>query len=234
MENAITSEGEPPMSRIALTGILMALAGAGCNQNNTTDDQTAFQSEQYRSKPMVTLIPVINSTQAQVEWNLSDELSSEIFYQLSQTRELTLTAPNKVRAMVKKLKENQNPFGTDIHWVKQTFAQDQFVIFLELTEHEEVLRQDRKKPSLPEDCTADLKMSMRIRVFDVREEEPKVVLQEIIHDSHFVPRPFTHINFYQTSWEDENFAITPLGLAHAQFTKEISSRLKDYILLSQE
>ena len=222
------------MSRIAITGMLIALAAAGCNQNNTSDTQTAFQSAHSPSKPLVTLVPVINSTQAQVEWNLSDELSSEIFYQLSQSKELALVAPNRVRTTVKKLKNEQNPFGTDILWVKQAFATDQFVVFLELTEHDEVLRQERKKISAPEECAADLNMSMRVRVFDVRGEEPKVVLQELIHDSHFVPRPFTHVNFYQTSWEDDNFAITPLGLAHAQFTKEISSRLKEYILLTQE
>lgn len=222
------------MSRIALTGMLLALITTACHQDQTSDDQTAFHLEQFKSKPTVTLVPVINSTQAQVEWNLSDELSSEIYYQLSQNKEFSLVAPNKVRATVKKLKENQNPFGVDIQWIKKTFADDQFVVFLELVEHEEVLRQERNKPTAAENCAADLNMSMRIRVFDVRNEEPKVILQELLHDSHFIPRPFTHVNFYQTSWEDDNFTITPMGLAHAQFTKTISSRLKDYILSSRE
>lgn len=73
---------------------------------------------------------------------------------------------------------------------------------------------------------------MRVRVFDLRGKEPKIVLQELIHDSHFIPRQFTQANFYQVPWGHESFSISPIGLAHAEFTKEISSRLEDYILMA--
>lgn len=73
-------------------------------------------------------------------------------------------------------------------------------------------------------------MSMRVRAFDLRGNEPLVILQEIVHHSHHVPRPFTSENFFQVSWENAAFNITPVGLAHANFTKEIAKRIDDYIL----
>ncbi|MBY0529504.1 MAG: hypothetical protein K2P51_04865 [Rhabdochlamydiaceae bacterium] len=218
--------------RVLVTAIA-ALSLTGCN-NSSTDDTTAFQTSASQLKPAVCIVPVIDSTKSQLDWNLSDELSSAIFDQLTYSNAFSLTNPSKARSITKKLSDQHNPFGTETKWVKQAFSGEDFVVFLELTEHEEVLRQERRKLSDPENCSADLNISMRIRVFDLRGEEPKVVLQELLHDSHFVPRPFTTVNFYQPSWEEENFSISPMGLAHNQFTKEIASRLKDYILLARE
>ena len=116
--------------------------------------------------------------------------------------------------------------------MKKSFQGDQFVVFLELVEHEEVYKQDRKKTADISECSADLNMSMRVRVFDLRGTEPKIVLQEMVHDSHFIPRQFTQTNFYQVPWGHESFSISPIGLAHAEFTKEIASRLEDYIVMS--
>ena len=76
-------------------------------------------------------------------------------------------------------------------------------------------------------------MTMRVRVFDVRGNEPKVILQELVQNSHFIPRQFTSEHFYQASWGTENFQITPVGLAHAKFTKELASRIGEYVLLAR-
>ncbi len=64
-------------------------------------------------------------------------------------------------------------------------------------------------------------MSVRVRVIDVREKTPKVVLQEIVEQSHHVPRQFTKANFNQVPWGDEAFDISPLGIAHDQLCKEL-------------
>jgi hypothetical protein len=74
---------------------------------------------------------------------------------------------------------------------------------------------------------------MRVVVVDNRGQQPEVILQEIVHDSHFIPRQFNQYNFHQVSWGNEEFTISPLGMAHTQFLKEISSRIEDYILLAQ-
>ncbi len=220
------------MSRLIIAGILMSLAAAGCKENTQSYDQTALHEKSVHLKPIVTVVPVIDSTKNDLPWSLSEEFTSSVDYRLARNNGLFLVDPVKARAAVKKMKSDQNPFGTDISWVKRTFTDEEFVVFLELVEHDEVLRQDRKKPADPKFCSADLNISMRVRVFDLRGTEPKVVLQELLHDSHFVPRQFTHVNFYQAPWGEETFSISPMGLAHTEFTKEVASRIEDYILLS--
>jgi hypothetical protein len=219
------------MSRAVVCLSALALIAAGCD-----DDQFQIRSNHQTSaqtpKPIVAVVPVIDNTNNTYDWSLSDEFSSGIYYRLSQQDHVFLVDAPHVRAKTKKLVEGQNPFGPEFSWVKKAFHGDEFVVFLELVEHQEVLKQDRKKPSAQENCAADLNMSMRVRVFDLRDAEPKIVLQELVHDTHFIPRPFTRVNFHQVPWGDASYSISPMGLAHAEFTKEIASRLDDYILMA--
>ena len=145
--------------------IALALALTGC-QKDTNNQETAYQVQQL-TKPLVALVPVIDNTKNDVfEWNLSDEFTSSIFSCLSQGP-LYLENASRVREMVNKCKEMQNPFGTNIAWIKKAFEKEQFVVFLELIEHEEILKREYKEID-PKMCSADLNLSMRIRVFDLR------------------------------------------------------------------
>lgn len=220
------------MSRFILSVSLLALVAAGCSGNSTQGNSQAYSQPATKTKSIVSIVPIVDNTASNYDWNLSDELSSAIYNRLAQQDDFTIVEASRVRAKTKKLKQSDNPFSPDTSWLKKAFQGDDFVVFLELIEHEEVYKQDRKRTASLEECSADLNMSMRVRVFDLRESEPKVILQELVHDSHFIPRPFTQVNFYQVSWGHESFNISPLGLAHAEFTKEISSRLEDYISMA--
>lgn len=220
------------MSRRLIAGLLLTLAMTGCNETKHDHETSAVHQKGADLKPVVTLVPVIDSTSNDLTWNLSDELTSSIDYQLSRCQDLKVADPAKAYAALKKVKETQNPFSADTIWIKKAFSNEQFVVFLELVEHEEVLRQNKKKPVDAQYCSADLNMSMRVRVFDLRGEQPKVVLQELLRDTHFVPRQFTQVNFYQAPWGSDTFSISPIGLAHSEFTKEIATRIQEYILLN--
>lgn len=220
------------MSRLALiSSIALVLGMAGCAKNQ--NQQTALQTT-APAKPLVALVPVIdNAKNEQCEWNLSEEFTSSFYASLGQGP-LSLEDAAKVRVVVKKCNESMNPFGTNTAWIKEIFQAQRYVVFLELIKHEEVLKQARKKQGDPKMCPADLNMSMRIRIFDLQGEKPKIVLQEIVSNSHFIPRQFTTVNFHQVPWGDEGFHFSPLGLAHMQFIKEISLRIEDYIMLSEK
>jgi hypothetical protein len=215
------------LSRLSpLFVILLAIAGCKKNPDN---DQPAVKSS-LLSGPVVALVPVIDNTRSEgYAWSLSDEFTSSIYSCLSQGT-LHLEHLGKARELAKKSKDN--PFGTNISWIKKTFEKEQFVVFLELIDHEEILKQDKTALTDPKTCGADLKMGMRVRAFDLRGEEPRVILQELVHDSHFIPRPFTRINFQQAPWGDDSFAFSPLGLAHWEFSKQIASRIEDYIRMT--
>lgn len=199
-----------------------------CSLHIVTQEDS-MQQTQTSLKPIVAIVPVIDHTEDS-DWNLSDEFTYCINHQLAKKNHLFLVDLDKTRAITQQL--IQNPFGQDISWLKKAFSHQEFVVFLELVEHNEVARQNEKKPVDAAKCSAELLMTMRIRVFDLRQDEPKVVLQELVHESHFIPRPFTRSNFQQEKWGHEMFIISPMGLAHSHFIKHICNRLEDYILLA--
>lgn len=221
------------MSRTILSLSLLALIAAGCNNDNQNKQQAYLQSTE-QAKPVVSIVPIIDNTENEYTWSLSDELSSSIYNRIADKNKIAINKLSQVRSKLKHMNAGQNPFGTDLAWTKNVFKGDQFAVFMELVEHEEVPRRDRKSPAADDNCSADLNMSVRVRVVDLRGDEPKIVLQELVRDSQYVPRPFTQHNFFQISWKEEGYGISPLGIAHASLTKEISKRIEDYIVRSSE
>lgn len=210
---------------------LVLVLVTGCNLNLIPQEDHKQQT-QAALKPVVAIAPVIDSTEEDSIWSLSDEFTYCINYQLAQKNHLSLMNLDKTRATTQQLVLSQNPFGQDMSWLKKVFSHHGFVVFLELVEHNEMARQDDKKTIDSKKCSAELLMTMRVRVFDLRKDEPKVILQELVHESHFIPRPFTRSNFQQEKWGHEMFTISPMGLAHSQFIKHVCNRLEDYILLA--
>ncbi len=217
------------MSRSIISSLLFALLLSGCR----SETDAPVEQLASRVKPIVTLVPVIDSTQENLGWSLSDELTSAIDYRLSCNENLYLVDLKKTAAQLKQVKASHNPFGTDLSWLKKSFPKDEFVAFLELIQHDEILRQDKKNPVDPAQCAADLNLGLRLRIFDLRQATPRIVLQELVTDSHFIPRPFTRLNFQQVTWGEESFNISPVGLAHEAFAKMISKRIEDYVLINQ-
>lgn len=210
----------------------VALLIAGCKQ----DDQTSLQTRLYENgtpKPIVAIVPLIDNTRHGLSWNVSDEITALIHYRLMQKETLYLVDEEKVGTMLKRIKETHHLFDTDLAWIKKIFHQNEFVVFMELINHKEIPIPSKEVVS-PEELPVELSIQVRLRVIDLRGEEAVVVLQEIVQDAHFIPKQFTKTHFTQVEWGKDNYAISPLGIAHANVSKEIATRLEDYILLSMK
>jgi hypothetical protein len=206
----------------------LSLLMVGCKEDG---EDYAGVSQHAILKPIVAIVPVIDSTKQDLPWHLGDELTAAVHQHLGEGGSLYLVNEQKVADQIRKFHQGDNPFGDDLSWVKRAFSQDEFVVFLELVEHEEVPVQSSRATTIA-DCAAELTMSIRVRVLDMRGKEPRIVLQELIHDSHSIPRQFTKANFYQVPWGKESFNISPMGVAHEQLTKQVADRLEEYILLA--
>lgn len=204
---------------------------AGCHHRSHTAQARYY--DDGRIKPTIALVPVIDSTEKVCIWDLSKELTQSIAIRLETSDRLFLADSGKAKRIRETLNSTHNPFGKDLSWVKSTSSGQDFAVFMELLEHTE-------KPLLtysgenPENCPTELNISLRVKVVDLRATTPKIVLQEIVHEQHHIPRQFTKYHFYQYPWkstgENSAFAISPVGLAHAQLIKKIASRIEDYIL----
>ncbi len=218
-----------------LRGLLISVSTlvllSGCLKKGSTDVSTV--AEEINARPIVALVPIIDSSKSDLSWNISEELTDMLFQRLAKRDKFYLASPQKVEAQLKRTDAASNPFSTDLSWVKKVFNSSEFVVLLELFEHEERHRLEESRPAIHanlKESSADLNISVRLRAIDLRGETPRIALQEIIHESHHIPRQFTRQNFYQVSWNNDTFSISPLGIAHADLVKSIASRLEEYIL----
>ena len=215
----------------SLLGAVVLLAG--CRDGN----ETALLTEKpVTTRPIVAIVPVMDMARHHLTWNISDELTLAIRHRLTQHNHLYLLSADQVYAMTRRSvkDKNRDPFGIDTSWVRKAYPQNEFVAFFELVEHKEIPLELEVKES-----PAELSMAVRVRVFDLRAEEPKVVLQEIVEQSHHIPQQFTQGETpesvqvsSQVPWGDETFDISPLGIAHEKLCQEIAARVEDYILLN--
>jgi hypothetical protein len=207
---------------------LGAFLVAGCHHEQGMEEQARFY-QSGQAKPIVAIVPMIDSTKSSLPWNLSEELTSAVHYRLMRKDRLYLVDREKMGILIKRSPSSQSPFGIDLDWIKKTFFENEFVVFMELLSHEELPIQAQDAPSSKD---AQLSFSMRLRIIDLRREEPSIVLQEIINSSHHLPTQFSSSHFLQMEWGKENYNTSPLGISHAELSKEIASRIEDYILLS--
>lgn len=93
---------------------------------------------------------------------------------------------------------------------KRVPRRKEFVAFLELVEHEFV--PVKSKGIQPQEASNNLNMSVRLRVVDLRSEFPKIVLQEMIRDTYFVPKTLIPTDYSVEVWEPKGLRSLRWGL----------------------
>lgn len=204
-----------------IPAIFFALAAISCSRNQ--DEMSRFH-EDGRAKPSVAVASLLDTTSFDASWSLSEELTQGVMNLVAGTGEIFVHSQQESPF-------TENPFGTNLSWMKREFQGEEFVAFLELVEHEFV--PVKAKGIAPQEASSNLNMGVRLRVVDLRQETPKIVLQEMIRDSYFVPKTLIPVDYSVEAWGTENFRKTPMGVAHAGLVKEIASRITDYILLAK-
>lgn len=203
--------------------ILFALIVVACNHDS--DSMTRYH-EDGRAKPVVAIASMIDTTSFDAPWSLSEELTAMILQHLGNRGE--------IYAILKEDDSStENPFSQDLSWIKQNFADQEFVVFLELVEHQTAPAAKPKRNLPAHEISNNLNMAVRLRVVDLRSDPPRIVLQEMIRDSYFIPKTLLPADYTATGWGTEEYLKTPMGIAHSQLVQEIAARITDYILLAK-
>lgn len=211
--------------RAALFCSIFLILG-GCYKNG--ENSTALMEARASNRPIVSLVPLIDDSRHNLNWDVSRELSLVLREKLSQGNHLYMVGELQVDTLAQKALSTHDPFDVDISWVRKSFPQNEFVIFTELLKHQEV----PLIPTQAQDSPAELTLEVRVVVVDVRDKTPKIVLQEMVEQSHHIPRQFTKAHSNQVPWGDDAFDVSPLGIAHDQLCKELATRIEDYILIA--
>ena len=206
--------------------LLLSVLALSCSRSN---DEVSRFHEDGRAKPVIAIASAIDTTSFECPWSLSEEITSTLTSQISQTGKIFVHSNAEFHFV-------ENPFGTDLSWVKREFQNEEFVVFLELVEHENkpALKGKREPANYsPQEVSTNLNMSVRIRVLDIRSTQPKIVLQEIVRDSYYIPKTLIPTDYNSVVWGSDEYRKSPMGIAHVQFIQEIASRVTDYVLLAK-
>jgi len=204
----------------------------GCSLKRDYEHATRFHDD-GRSKPIVAFIPVFDRSESNVGWSLSEELTDRLKNRLIKRNHFYISTPSEIYTAVANLSSKNNPFLADIAWIKEAFENYEYVIFTELVEHDIHPKELKKDFLYKLTPSSELSMTMRIRIFDLRGAKPEVILQEFVHQNHTIPKPANLNEPNPERWKKITHHVSPIGLAHAQFCKEIAKRSEEYILLSK-
>jgi hypothetical protein len=199
---------------------------AGCQSKHNQDAATFY--DDGRGKPVAIIAPIIDSTSFDYSWSLSDEFTSYIREDLTQKG---VFIPNKD---FQDFSYQQNPFENDLAWVKNNFQQSDFVIFIEFVEHKQnpvYKRFDNPKEIKERSHTLD--SLVRIKVVDIRKDQPKIILQESLKNSYFISKHLLQPDYNTYAWGTKEFSTSPVGIAHTQLAKAIAERIGDYLMLAK-
>ncbi len=205
-----------------IPAFLIALAAASCSHNQ--NDQMSRFHDDGRAKPSVAVASMLDTTSFDASWSLSEELTQGVMNLVAGTGQVYVHSQQESPF-------TENPFGTDLAWMKREFQGEEFVAFLELVEHE--FAPVKAKGVSLQEASSNLNMGIRLRVIDLRGAAPKIVLQEMIRDSYFVPKTLIPTDYSVEVWGTEAFRKSPMGIAHAQLVQEVATRITDYILLAK-
>lgn len=201
---------------------LIALALMSCSHNQ--NDQVSRFHEDGRAKPSIAVASMLDSTSFDVSWSLSEEITQGVMNKIAETGQIFVHAQQESPF-------TENPFGTELSWMKREFQGEEFVAFLELVEHE--FQPVLTKGVTLQEASNNLNMAIRLRVIDLRPQTPKVVLQEMIRDTYFVPKTLIPTDYSVEVWGTDSYRKSPVGIAHAQLVQEVAGRISDYILLAK-
>lgn len=189
---------------------------------------TTFYQRTERQKAIVAVLPVINNVNDQeLDWDLSMELTDEIRRKVFDSSRIYLLRDHGGLELAKRL-NTPNPKTIPSDEIKKLGAAE-FVVVAELLEQNETPCGIKRNPMSKGEVGSKLNLSMRVRVIDVRQDTPKVILQEVIENEHIIASPYTVCDYSRTPWGTEAFLHTPLGIAHNKIVRELVSRVENYV-----
>ena len=184
-------------------------------------------------KPKVALIPIIDSSSNELSWNVSEELSQGVFYQLMDSGEFYVPSPKEIGPVWGKVR-NIDFFNGDFLYA-QDFHNTDFIVAMELIEHS--TSPSELPLSLPstkysKQCVAvnrQLTARIRIKIIDIRCNTPKTVLYEVFKTSYALAPSKNGIDCTQITWQTEGYDKTPCGIAHERLIRNLAARLEEVI-----
>jgi len=215
------------MLRMLLSALFMMFFAVGCGPRYVDyfpnhDDGTP--------KPKVALLPILDSSNGKLPWNISEELSQSIYDDLMDSGKLYVLPPNELGVPQN---ISADCFGGNLDFLRN-FHDTDFVVALELIKHSTTPCKEAPPPGGAAagylNCRYVLDLQMRVRILDIRNpSNPRTILYEITKTSYKISPPESGVNYDKITWSSSAFRSTPCGIAHQRLVQNLTARMEDII-----
>ncbi len=219
------------MRKVLFLALTVGLV-SGCCCSRYRD--TALYTREGKAKPIVAVLPVLNHCQETpgkgVNWDIGRELTEEVRRRIFDSSRVYLLRERGDSELAEMLNKKDPEALT--HLALENTGGAEFVVVTELVHHEEL---PCTTPRMQEhinhvgDVASILSMDFRVRVLDVRGAHPRIILQEIVHNEHFIPRPYLSCDYAKSPWGSDSYNCTPMGMAHSKLIREVAARIESHI-----
>lgn len=205
-------------------------------QSNKAKIQSFRYYENAKQKPIAALVPLISRVKApDVAWDITQEITAEVHRRLINRGQIFLNPVQLSESFKLKLEHNDLVALTK-NDLKELKRDNEYAVFMELIEHKELrseyLEAQRYGPPLKNEKDL-LAIKVRVRVYDLRGNEPKVLLQEILHTQSFIPKVERELDYHKVVWGGDSYSASVYGRAHAKLEKDLASQIENYICISK-
>jgi hypothetical protein len=168
-----------------------------------------------------------------VQWDISHEITNEVVDSMLDRSTLNITPLAHYRGAIDQI-AGADLFGKDLSFANH-FASNDFLVLMELVKHDTVPYNKEHFPHITSrrssECHSVLELGVRLRVLDLRSEEPRIVLQEFVECDQLITKRAAQIDYSLLDCESKSYHDTPLALAHQVLAQEIAEKV-EYATLS--
>lgn len=208
--------------------------------SSCTTQSSKVQSYRYhenaKQKPIAALVPLILKDQNQkISWDVTQEITSQVQKRLVNRSKVYLN-PVYLSDHLKNKIKSSDLVSLQKQDLQELKAQNEFVIFMELIEHKELSASQFDEivaVDVEEETVKYLSVKVRLRVFDLRPEEPKVLLQEILTYKQFIPHVERDIDYSKVVWGGDSYSASLYGRVHTKLERDLARQIERYISISK-
>lgn len=214
------------MLQIVLS-LLVTIMAVGCGPRYV--DYFPYHDD-GRPKPKVVIIPVVNTCDNVVPWDISKELTAGIRYEIMDNGELFLFSEEEVNSKLAQMGEVD--FFTKEAVFAQNFCEADFVVMIEFMDQKYCDEYTVAGCPVPFSPCREVVLKTRVKVIDLRSRCPRIVQQEILSDTYLVTPECADVHGKFPETGRAAYQSTSIGKAHQRMVSNLVSRMERVIKCS--
>jgi len=195
--------------------LLILLATTSCTRHYQREYDPSITDDGL-DRPKIVLIPVFDSSNPNVNWNVSYELTRSILDKLACDNNLFVY--KEIHTFNYVLRKGHMSLEDTMDSIRPLFGRSDFVILLELQQHDVLPYERESNPELVKQewftCNTTLQQRLRMVVLDVRCRPAKFILEETICNNQTIPKAWEFYSPNLTPWGSDAYDTSPVGCAH--------------------